>query len=73
MGYPCLVAGDHVVVAIPDRAGAQRAQIGTGIGFGKNGGGQNLTGGDFRQPVFLLLLRAAAEDEFGGDFGAGAE
>jgi hypothetical protein len=42
MGDPGLVAGDHPVVAIAHRAGAQRAQVRAGVGFGEHRRGQDL-------------------------------
>ena len=41
MGDPGLVAGDLVDIAVTHRAGPQGAEVGAGIGFGEDGGGQD--------------------------------
>ena len=73
VGDPGLVAGDDVGVAVAGGAGAQAAEVGAGVGLGEDRGRQHLGRGDPRQPVRLLRLGAAAEDQLGGDLGAGAE
>ena len=73
MGDPGLVAKDLVDVAVTHRAGLDRGQIGTGVRLGEHRSRQHLAGRDLRQPVALLLVGAAAENELGRDLGAGAE
>ena len=73
VGDPGLVAVDLVGVTLAHRPRLERSEIGAGIRLGENGRRQHLAGRDFGQPLALLLFRAAAEDKFGGDFGAGAE
>jgi hypothetical protein len=73
VGDPGLVAGDLVDITILDGAGAQRGQIGAGVGLGEHGGGQDLAGRDLRQPLALLFVGAASQDELGGNLGPGAE
>ena len=46
VGDPGLVAGDAVVVAVADRAGPQRAEVGAGVGLGEDRGRQDLARGD---------------------------
>ena len=73
MRDPGLVAVDLVGVALAHRARLQRGEIGAGIRLGEHRRRQHLAGGDLRQPFAFLLLGAAAENQFGGDLGAGAE
>ena len=73
MGDPGLVAVDLVDVALAHRAGLDRGEIGAGVRLGEHGGRQHFAGGELRQPFFLLLGGAAAEDQFGGDLRARAE
>ena len=73
MGDPCLVAIHHPVLAIAAGAGAQAAKVRPGVRFGEDGRGQNLTAGEFRQPLCLLFRGAATQDQFGGDLGPGAK
>ena len=73
MGDPGLVAGHLVDIAGFHGAGFEGAQVGARIGFGEDGGGENFAAGDFGQPFCFLLFGAAAENEFTGDFGPGAE
>ena len=65
---PCLVAVDFVDIALTHRPGLDRREIGAGVRFGKYGGGQHFTRGDFRQPFFFLRGGATAENQFSGDF-----
>jgi hypothetical protein len=73
VGDPGLVAGDLPAVAIAPGAGAQRAEVRPGVGFGEDRRRQHLARGEFRQPFGLLRGRAAAQDQFGRDFRPGAE
>ena len=73
MRDPGLVAGDFVDVAVALGARAQRAEIGAGVRFGEYRCRQFLAAGDQRQPVLALVLRAAAQDQFGRDFRSRAE
>ncbi len=73
VGDPGLGAGDDVVAALFRRARLQSGEIGTGVGLGENGGGEDFRGSDFREPISFLRRRSAAEDELGGDFAARAE
>ena len=73
MRDPGLVAVDLVDVAGAHRARLQRGEVGAGVRLGEHRGRQHLAGGDLRQPLALLLLGAAAEDQLGGDLRAGAE
>ena len=73
MRDPGLIAVDLVDVALTHCAGLDRREIGTGIGLGEHRGRQYLARRQTRQPLLLLLLGAAAKDQFGGDLRAGAE
>ena len=73
MGDPGLVAADLVDVALLDRPRLERGEIGAGVRLGEHGGRQHLAGGDLRQPLLLLFVGAAAEDQLGGDLRARAE
>ena len=73
MGDPGLVAFDPVDIAVPHGPGPQGSQVGTGVGLGEDGGGQDLARSDQGQPLGLLVFRAAQTDQFRRDLGAGAE
>src|SRR5262249_50203689 len=73
MGYPGFVAVDSVDVALAHCARLDRGEVRTCIRLDTHRGRQYLTGGDFRQPFFLLRCGAAAENQFGRDFRAGTE
>ena len=67
MGDPGLVAVDLVDIAFAYRARLQRSEIGTGIRLGEHRRRQDFARRDLRQPFRLLLLGAAAKNEFGRD------
>ncbi len=73
MRDPGLVAVDLVDVALAHRAGLQRSEIGAGVGLGEHRRRQDFAGRDLRQPLGLLLVGAAAEDQLGCDLRARAE
>ncbi len=74
VGDPRFVPGDLIIAVVGFyRAGAQAAKVGAGVRLGKDGGGQDFRAGQFRQPVVFLFIRAATQDQFGGDFGTGAK
>ncbi len=54
-------------------AGAQRAEVRAGVGFGEGGGRDDLAAGQLRQQRALLLVGPVQADQFAGDLGAGAE
>ena len=70
---PGLAAGDHVILALAHRPGAQAAQIRAGVGLGEHRRRQNLGAGDLRQPVRLLRFGASRQDQLGGDLRSGAQ
>jgi hypothetical protein len=53
--------------------GAQRAQVRAGIGFGEHRRRQHLARWRSGQPLGLLRLGPAAQDQLGGDLGSGAQ
>jgi hypothetical protein len=73
VGDPGLGARDPPDLAIPDRAGAQRAQVGAGLGLGEHGCRDDLAGGDARQEAGLLVVGPVGDQQFGGDLRAGAQ
>ena len=74
MGDPGFVAVQRpVTVGAFHGLGAQCAQIRAGVGLCEHGGGEDLTGGKPRQPLFLLRIRAATNDQFCRNLGTGAE
>jgi hypothetical protein len=71
---PGLVAVDAPSAARYGRgARTQRAEVGAGVGLGKDCRGQYAARGNLRQPFGLLRFSAATADKFGGDLRAGAE
>ena len=70
---PGLVAVHPIDVAEPLGARLEVGEVRSGIGLGEHRGRQHLAGRDLGQPGALLLLGAAAEDQFGRDLGARAE
>ena len=73
MGDPGLGARHLPGVAIPNRARAQRAEVGPGFRLGEDGGGDDLPRRDGGQKALLLLAGAVGEDQFGCDLRAGAK
>ena len=73
VGDPGLVAVNLVDAVLAHRAGLERGEVGAGIGLGEHRGRQHFAGGDLGQPFAFLLVRPAAENQFGRDFRAGAE
>jgi hypothetical protein len=73
VGDPGLVAGDPVDIAVAHRPSFERAQVRAGARFREDRRGQDLAGGDARQPFLLLLLGAAQADQLGGDLRAGGK
>ena len=55
-----LDAVDDVVVAVANRGGRHRRQVGADAGLGHGDGGDELAGGDAGQPAPLLLVGAVA-------------
>ena len=68
MGDPRFVACHLPVVANFDRPRAERPEIRPGIWFGKHRRRQNLGAGQLWQPLRLLRIRAAAQNQLGRDF-----
>ena len=56
---PLLGAGDDVLVALADRAGADAADVGAGLRLGEAVGAEPVPGEHLRQPLVALLLRCA--------------
>ena len=73
VGDPGLVAGHLVDIAVLDRAGLQRAEIGAGVGLGEHRRRQDLAARQLGQPIVLLLLGAAEADQLRRDLRARAE
>ena len=67
VGDPGLGAVDHVVVAFAPGHGADRLQVGAGVGLGQAQRAAQLAGGHARQVLALLFLGAAAFDRRGHD------
>ncbi len=59
---PHLLAVDDVLVAVADRSGAQRREVGARLGLGVADGEVDLAARDLRQVVRLLLLGAVRHD-----------
>ena len=55
---PLLATVQHVAVAVALGGRAQRDRVRTGVGFGQREAGDDVAGGERRQPAFLLLARA---------------
>ena len=55
-------AVDHVVVAVPDRAGPDPGRVGAGVGLGERERDQPLARGEAREPARLLVLAAGDLD-----------
>ena len=53
-----LLPVDNIVIAVADRGGGERRQVGAGIGFGVSDGEMHLTGQDRGQEPLLLLVGA---------------
>ena len=68
MGDPGLIAGHDIVGPVEHSTGAQCAKVRAGIGLGKDGGGQNFSRRDLGQPIVLLGLGTAGQDQLSGDF-----
>ena len=66
-----LLAVDHPLVAVPHGPGAQRRQVGAGLGFGVPDREVDLAGEDPAEEALLLLLGAEAAD--GGSDGVGRQ
>ena len=73
MGDPGLGPADDIVIAVPGRAGAQGREVGAGVGLGEDRGRQDLAARNLGQVFPFLPVRAADNDEFGGDLGPGAQ
>ena len=62
-----LAAVDHVLVAVPDRGGAYRFEVGAGAGLAHGDGEDAFSARALGQPAVLLLLRAEPVDIGGND------
>ena len=60
---PGLLAVDHPVVAVADGGGAQRGQVGAGVGLGEALAPPDVEVGRLRQEALLLLLVAEGRDD----------
>ena len=67
VGNPGLGAVDDIVVAVTRRHGADRLEVGSGIGLGQRQAAADFAGGEPGQPLGLLLRRAEALDRGGHD------
>ena len=73
MGDPGLCPLHLISIAGARCARLEGGEVGTGVGLGENGGGQDLAGGDLWEIMRLLFGRAAEADQFCCDFRSGAE
>ena len=71
-GGPDLLPGDHPLVAVADRAGAQRRQVGAGLGLAVAHAVHRLAAQDLGQVALLLLGRAEHHQRVRLDRGADA-
>ncbi len=62
VGDEGLLAVDDVLVAVEFRGRSHGLQIGAGAGLGHGDRGDELAGGELRQPLFLLLFRAVMQE-----------
>ncbi len=69
MRDPCLVACDTVMRAVVGLHGAcpQRAKVRAGIRFSEDGRWQDFSAGYLRQPMGLLVVRSANQDQLRRD------
>ncbi len=73
VGGPGLGAGHFVVFADPDGTGAHGGQVGAGLRFAEDGGGNDLAGGDPGQVAPPLRLGAGEADQLRRDLRARGE
>ena len=73
MGDPSLVASDFPAYICPHGAGAKRAKVRAGVRFSEDSSRQGFTRCQTRQPLGLLPGRATAQDQLGGNLGAGRQ
>ena len=67
IGYPGLGAVQHITIAAAPRDGADRLQVGAGIGFGQGKPAANLARGKAGQPGTFLRVGAEPFDRTGHD------
>ena len=68
VGDPRLVAGNLIVtILVFDRAGAQGPEVGPCVWLCEDSRWQGFGRRQTRQPFFFLFLRAARDDQFGGN------
>ena len=73
MRDPGLCAVDPPSAASAAGTRRQAAEVGADVGFGEDSRGKYFTAGDLWQPMGLLLGCAAEQDQFSGNFRAGAK